>query len=115
MAVFVKLDIFKIKSKITRRVGDLVQPKIDNMVLKDSNFYAPENEGFLQASGITGSKIGKGVLQWTVPYAREQYYGMPNKSKSKNPNAQMKWFEVAKAKNGKYWITKANEWYKGKA
>lgn len=114
MSAELKMDNGKINSKIKNRVSELVQARLDTQVLKDSNYYAPEDTGFLKASGITGSKIGSGVLEWSTPYAREQYYGRPNKSKDRNPNARMKWFEGAKAVNLQEWINLANEAYEGK-
>ncbi len=102
MKIDVNLELQLDAARLSRRLGyiiDQTQIKLDNQVLKDSNFYAPEDEGFLQDSGLLGSEIGSGVLYWDVPYARRQYYEAPNKSKDKNPNAQMRWFEVAKAHN----------------
>lgn len=77
-------------------------------VLKDSNYYCPEDQGFLKASGI---QSGPGKIEWNMPYASEQYYGKPNKSKDDNPNARMKWFEEAKAIKMKKWEGMANNEY----
>lgn len=81
------------------------QRKLDAQVLKDSNFYCPMDTGILQKSAILNTVIGSGRIIWNTPYAHEQYYGRPNKSHDKNPNARMRWFEVAKVK-------KLNEWRK---
>lgn len=81
------------------------QAALDVQVIKDSNFYCPQAEGTLQASALTTSEIGKGRVLWATPYARRQYYEAPNKSKDKNPNARMKWFEEAKARQRENWLS----------
>ena len=111
MRVSLKMDNNKVSLRIGKRINSLAQPKLDQTVLKDSNYYAPMDEGFLRSSAINNSNIGSGELKWVTPYARAQYYGLPNKSKDKNPNAQMKWFEVAKSKNKEKWVRVANRAY----
>ena len=100
---------FNTVAAIARERGLLgrAQAALDMQVIKDSNFFCPEDEGTLQASAITSSLVGKGLVSWSTPYARAQYYGFPHKSKDKNPNAQMKWFEAAKAGRITEWIALA--------
>lgn len=86
------------------RIGE-AQAALDLQVIKDSNFYCPRAEGTLQESALTASEIGKGRVLWATPYARRQYYEAPNKSKDKNPNARMKWFEEAKARQRENWLS----------
>lgn len=81
------------------------QAALDVQIVKDSNYFCPMAEGTLQASALTASEIGKGRVLWATPYARAQYYGLPNKSKDKNPNARMKWFEEAKARQRENWLS----------
>lgn len=108
----VELDTQKLQKKLSR-VIDQTQIELDNQVLKDSNFYAPEDEEFLKASAITGSQPGTGVLNWNTPYAARLYYGDDfTFSKDKNPNAQARWFEVAKSRNKKNWIKLAGKRFK---
>lgn len=52
---------------------------------------------------------------WATPYARAQYYGLPNKSHDKNINARMKWFEEAKIRNAGNWQHTAQEALNGRA
>lgn len=112
MKARLELDIAKVIAKISGRIDKSVQPRLDMKILKDSNFYAPEDTGLLKTSGITASKIGSGIVEWNTPYVREQYYERPNKSKDKNPNARMKWFEVAKSLLLENWIKLARKEYK---
>lgn len=71
---------------------------MDNQVLKDSNFFIPQDERYLEKSSFLHSKLGQGKIVWITPYARRLYYNPQyNFSKDKNPNAQGLWFEAAKA------------------
>lgn len=105
MSKFVDIDI-NIFTVAARKKGSLerVQAALDLQVIKDSNYFCPQVEGTLQASALTGSNIGKGEVIWDSPYAKAQYYGLPNKTKDKNPNARMKWFEAAKVRSLIQWI-----------
>ena len=97
------MDVGEISAKLKKHI-DVLQPILDTQVMKDSNYYVPKNEGYLESSVITGSKIGSGQLLWNIPYAKKLYYGVGfNFSKSVNPNARAKWFEEAKAKKMKEW------------
>lgn len=100
---------FNASKAISDRVALLKkrQKALDIQVVKDSNYFCPEASGDLKKSALT-SKFGSGEVRWNSIYAREQYYGKPNKSKDKNPNARMKWFEEAKALHKKKWLEIAN-------
>ncbi len=92
----IDMNVGKVSTRLKGHIGTL-QPILDNQVLKDSNYYAPMDTGNLMSSGITGSKIGSGQLEWTAPYAKKMYYGINyNFSKDSNPHARAKWFEEAK-------------------
>jgi len=92
-----EMDINKVSAKIKKHVG-VIQPVLDMQVLKDSNYFAPMDTGNLMSSGITGSTIGSGELEWNAPYAKKMYHGIGfDFDKSANPNARAKWFEEAKA------------------
>lgn len=81
---------------------------LDNEVIKDSNYYAPEDQKYLQMSALAASKIGDGSVIWNTPYARRLYYNPQyNFSKDKNPNAGGLWFERAKAQKREKWIKQA--------
>lgn len=51
------------------------QKFVDSEVLRLSDKYTPFQTGFLKKSGILGTDIGSGEVQWIAPYARYQYYG----------------------------------------
>ena len=110
MTLELDLDTDKVKKRVEKRLGK-VQFELDSQILKDSNYYAPDSEGFLIDSGVTASKLGTGELIWNTPYSAAQYYGLPDKSTDKNPNASMKWFEVAKAKRKMAWEKLSNRVY----
>ncbi|PWJ14608.1 minor capsid protein [Ruminococcus flavefaciens] len=50
------------------------QKTIDSEVLRLSDPYVPFRTGMMKKSGISGTKIGSGVIEYTAPYAKEQYY-----------------------------------------
>jgi hypothetical protein len=104
----IDLDINKVAGRIQKRLKKS-QFVLDQQVIKDSNYYAPEDKGELQDSAILGSNPGK--IKWDKSYARRQYYEDNNKSKDRNPNASMKWFEVAKSKWLSRWLRVANDKY----
>lgn len=88
----------------------LSQVVVDNQVIKDSNFYAPQDQLFLQRSALLVSDIGNGQVKWNTPYARRLYYNPQfNFSTDKNPNARGLWFEAAKSAHKDQWITIAND------
>ena len=100
---------FDANAAFAKRAAHLQRRQIalDVQVAKDSNYFCPEASGDLIGS-VSNSIFGSGELVWDSVYARRQYYEAPNKSKDKNPNARMKWFEEAKALHKKEWLEIAN-------
>lgn len=81
------------------------QKYLDSQVLKDTDKYVPMRTGILAKSGIIGTVIGSGELEYSAPYARRVYYGVNiNFSKSRHPLACAKFFEASKAVNRKSWL-----------
>lgn len=110
MKVDIELDLGKLSKRLGDRIG-IAQKALDLQIIKDANFYAPEDVGTLQDSAVVFTDIGSGLIEWNTVYARKQYYEVNNKSKDKNPNATDRWFEVAKANKLKDWVTVANAEY----
>jgi hypothetical protein len=107
MAIKVEFDTSKLINRLSKRL-DGAQEAMNIQVLKDSNYFCPEDVGTLQMSG----KIkNKNTIVWDTKYARKQYYNDDNKSKDKNPNASYKWFERAKSEYKKDWEQLANAEY----
>lgn len=50
------------------------QAYIDSEIIRRSDPYVPFRTGSLKRSGITGTKIGTGIIEYTAPYARRQYF-----------------------------------------
>ena len=50
------------------------QKYIDSEVLRLSEPYIPKRSGDMIKSGTSGTVIGSGVVEYTAPYAKEQYY-----------------------------------------
>ncbi|HWI50264.1 MAG TPA: minor capsid protein [Rummeliibacillus sp.] len=99
----IKVDVSKLQDKVDQAIKK-AQFALDEQIIKDSNFYAPEDIGTLIGSAQRGSKIGEGLIVWDTPYARRLYYNPQyNFSKDKNPNAGGLWFERAKAAHRSSW------------
>ena len=75
----------KVPDKILkeRKVDDYgaVQRKLDHDVLLKCENYVPKRSGALIISGWRGTKIGSGIISYSAPYARYQYYGVSKKGK----------------------------------
>ena len=81
------------------------QKYLDSTVLKDTDKYVPMRTGILAKSGILGTRIGNGLIEYIAPYARKMYYGVKIRfGKSRHPLAQAKWFEASKAANKRSWL-----------
>jgi hypothetical protein len=101
--VKINIDESKLKHK-QESAREMAQYALDNQVLKDSNFFIPKREHYLEASGEMHSRLGDGHIEWKTPYARRLYYNPQyNFSHDVNPNAQGLWFEAAKRMFGKTW------------
>src|SRR5690606_35299262 len=109
----VKVDLNKgrLKSK-TDRAKKAAQAQLDQDVLKDSKYFIPKQDGYLERSGILYSRSGEGHIEWRTPYARRLYYNPQyNFSKDVNPNARGLWFEAAKARYKGDWIQRVKRQY----
>lgn len=92
------------RSRIPKNI-ERAQKYLDSTVLKDTDKYVPMRTGMLKKSGIIGTQIGTGTIEYIAPYARKCYYGVNIRfSKSRHPLAQAKWFEASKAVNKNKWI-----------
>lgn len=81
----------------------------------DTRPYVPRESGDLMASADAESSPEHGLLVWgsfAVPYARRQYYQLPNKSRQRHPLATMEWFEVSKGVNRPKWERTAKREYR---
>ncbi|MBD5142091.1 MAG: capsid protein [Ruminococcus sp.] len=50
------------------------QAYIDSEILRNSDPLVPFKTGSLKRSGITGTQIGTGIIKYTAPYAKFQYF-----------------------------------------
>lgn len=85
------------------------QKFVDSEVLRDCDKLVPFRTGMLRSSGILGTEVGSGLVQWIAPYARYQYY-LARKTKSEfDPQRGSFWFERAKAAHKKRWLAGARK------
>ena len=80
-----------------------VQKKLDEDILTYCEPYVPKRSGALIQSGRQGTKTGSGIIVYSSPYARYQYYGKSKKGKSLNYKGGGQrgsyWFERMKSSN----------------
>lgn len=112
MKAIVKVNISSIVPKISNAT-EKVTHIVTQQVLKDSNFYAPEDRGYaggLIGSGVDHVDVKTGKITWAKPYARRLYKGVTfNFSKDKNPNAQAMWYDKAKSVHLNDWVQVAKK------
>lgn len=124
MTVHVDIKLGNIARKVSKakKFGNYM---LTQQIAKDSNYYAPVDQGYLKNSALysgvnpkTGNKAGpvkithghSGTIRWDVPYARRQYYGDAfHFSHDVNPHARARWFDAAKAEHGKEWADVAQK------
>lgn len=86
-----------------------VQKKLDRDVLEYCENFVPKDTGALIKSGQAGTKPGSGIIKYTAPYARYQYYGIAKSGKKIKYNGSglrgSYWFERMKATH-KYTLLK---------
>lgn len=75
------------------------QKYIDTEVVRHSDPYVPFRTGIMKKSGISGTVIGSGIVEYTAPYARQQYYNNAGRGKE-GVNA----LSGAKGLRGKMWF-----------
>lgn len=71
------------------------QKFVDSEVLRLDAPYVPFQTGMLQKSGILGTVIGSGEVNYIAPYAAAQYYGTAD-SRSYDARRGGHWFERMK-------------------
>lgn len=81
------------------------QKYLDSQVLRDTDKYVPMRTGILAKSGILGTRVGSGKVEYIAPYAKKMYYGVTIRfNKSRHPLACAKFFEASKAVNKRSWL-----------
>lgn len=90
------------------------QKYLDSEVLRACEPYIPLITSMLIKSGITGTVIGSGVVQWIIIYAKKVYY-QPNETigRPTGPKRGKKWFERMKADKGKKLINAVKKYLGG--
>ena len=76
------------------------QKFIDSEVLRLSEPYIPLLTGTLIKTGIFGTAIGSGVVEWIAPYAARQYYSPRKAGSQTGPLRGPFWFERMKKVSG---------------
>ena len=77
------------------------QQFVDSEVLRGCEPYIPLLTGMLIMSGILGTDVGSGMVQWIAPYAKPQYYLKRKPGSQTGPLRGPFWFERWKAGHAK--------------
>jgi hypothetical protein len=77
------------------------QKFVDSEVLRLSEPFIPLRTGMLIKSGILGTDVGSGTVQWIAPYARAQYYSTRKPGRETGPLRGPFWFARMKAVHGR--------------
>ena len=85
------------------------QEYVDSDVLRLSEPYTPLLTGMLVKSGILGTDIGSGTVQWIAPYARRQYYSLRRPGSKSGRNRGPFWFQRMKEIYGSIILLKARK------
>lgn len=88
---------------------DSAQKYVDSEVLRLSDPYVPMQTGMLRKSGILGTVVGSGTVQYVAPYAKRQYYRKRIIGSRTGPLRGPLWFERMKADHGKQIIAGAKK------
>ena len=94
MSVRVRVIDQPLRSK-TQKLQTVAQVQIALGVRGLFEPLVPFRDGTLRASAHTHSVPQRGLIIYSTPYAKAQYYACPNKT---TPNTYQRWAEVGKAK-----------------
>ena len=70
---------------------------VDSEVLRLSEPFIPLQTGMLVKSGILGTEVGSGKVEWIVSYVRRHYYGKRKPGSETGAHRGPRWFERMKA------------------
>lgn len=80
------------------------QKFVDSEVLRLSDKYIPFKTGFLKKSGILGTDIGSGTVEWIAPYARYLYYGKVMVGKAPKKVTDIDLAYAGEPQKGSFWF-----------
>ena len=80
---------------------------LDSEILRGCEIYIPLLTGTLIKTGILGTDIGSGEVQWIAPYAKAQYYSPRKAGSQTGPLRGPHWFSRWKAVSGRQVVAQA--------
>jgi hypothetical protein len=83
-----------------QRQYSAAQVFVDSEVLRLCEPYIPLRTSMLIKSGILGTDVGSGIVQWIAPYAHYQYFLKRKPGSKTGPLRGPFWFARMKAVNG---------------
>jgi hypothetical protein len=98
MSVTFKGDFSRVEGAVKRALNPLT-----TLIARDSNRYVKKDTGATESSMWSASDFPRGLIIWDTEYAAYAYY-LNGALKGKNPLAEMRWFDVAKANHLSTWL-----------
>ena len=93
-------------SRLKNLFYDRALPIVAEQMLSDCNTYVRMQDGTLANSARVEN--GGRDITWNTRYAKKVYYtGTPRRNV--NPNASLRWCEVAKRKHSRDWASRATD------
>lgn len=92
---------FETDSKKIEEKLSMAQRLIDSEVLRRCDPYVPKDTGNLKRSGIAGTVIGSGKIEYIAPYSRRQYYENKGKGRQGLTKQSKKNYKCLR---GAYWF-----------
>lgn len=95
-----KLDGSALKRR--ERLFGKAQTYIDSECIRLMTPYVPVGKPYFHHSGKLRDSVtnpSPGVIEYTAPFARNDYYSTVDHTHGGNPDAQRMWFEVTKRKH----------------
>jgi hypothetical protein len=94
---------------VRQRQYTLAQKFMDSEILRGTEPYVPLLTGTLIKTGILGTDVGSGLVQWIAPYAKAQYYRPKPAGSQTGPLRGPFWFERWKASHGRMTVYQARK------
>lgn len=94
--------------RLTKNLNQ-AQAFVDSEALRRSEPYTPLRTGTLVKTGILGTVVGSGLVQWIAPYAKRQYYSKRTPGSTTGALRGPMWFQRMKNACGKQIVAAAKK------
>lgn len=105
MPVTINIDTEQVAAKV-KGAWEKGLYALSAQVLQDCNEFVKYDQGTLESSSYTASRLADGVLVWETAYAKRQYWEIQT---SLTPGRTWKWCETAKKRHLARWKEQAQK------